>query len=114
MACANYAEAAAASFGVQVAKQLGYRKVVLETDAMNEVSDLKYEKAGLSPLFLFYEDIHMLKRSLDSFQVRHVKRGGNTVAHLAARWDVSFSSDFFCTDLIPQSNMTLAEFDSVE
>lgn len=109
----NYAEAAAASFGVQTANQLGNRKVVLETDAKNVVCVLKYKKVGSSSLFLFYEDIHRFEDSLDSFQVEHVKRGGNTVAHLVARCDVSMVS-LICTNSISQNILTLAEFDLVD
>lgn len=41
----------------------------------------------------------------------HVKRAGNTIAHLVARWDTKGSSYLICMDTFPQSVLTSAKID---
>lgn len=104
------AEIAAARLGVQLARQMGFSKIVLECDALNVVSTINQKVEGHSPLMLFYEDIDRMKNDFESFLCKHVRRVGNTLAHLIARWDVDVM-DHVWVENFPQSFVTLAEID---
>lgn len=78
-------EAAAAKFGLLLARNYGFPRVEVETDALNLSKAIYSKKMGWSPLNLLVEDIWLVGNNIDSFYVSHVKRGGNTVAHLVAR-----------------------------
>ena len=81
---ATLGKAIAARFGLQLAIQHGFTAIEMEGDAYNlsKVVDLK--RNGHSPLDLVVEDIWQMGDSLADFSITHVKRGGNTVAHLIA------------------------------
>ncbi|XP_021771684.1 uncharacterized protein LOC110735807 [Chenopodium quinoa] len=81
----DVAEAAAVVFGLKVARRLGYEKVQVESDALNVVTGIKQKIAGCSPFFLMIDDVLALSLLFDSFAISHVKRTGNTLAHLVAR-----------------------------
>ena len=66
---------------------------------------------GLSPLFLISNDIVELSKSCHVFHFSHVRRVGNTIAHLVARWDTQRSSQLVCMNHFPQSIITLSELD---
>lgn len=108
---AEVAEASAALYGAALAKRLGYDKVILECDAMNVVRTIDKGEEGAAPIFLFYEDIRKVISHFSFFKCIHVRRGGNTAAHLVARWEVEFGSERICMGCFPQSLTTLAELD---
>lgn len=81
------AEVAAAKFGLMLVSEMGFSKVVLECDATNFVRSINSRMAGFSPLLLFYEDIARIKGAFDFFNCVHVRRAGNMIAHLVARWN---------------------------
>ncbi|KAL2900792.1 Down syndrome critical region protein 9 [Bienertia sinuspersici] len=110
---ADYAEAAAASFVLMKAIQLGFKYIILESDAVSLVSAIKHNSGNFSPLFIFYDEIRRMKNSIEHFDVCHVNRGGNTIAHLVARWDVDPDHDFICNSSFPQSILALAELDLI-
>lgn len=66
---------------------------------------------GASPIYHIYDDIIKLSKSFNVFVSTHIKRVGNTVAHLVARWDTKGSSELVCMNSFPQSILTLAELD---
>ena len=105
------AEAEAVRYGIQVARRAGYDRVWMESDAQSVVRSVQSEEYGLAPIYLIYEDIRNLAKSFSYFNFSHVKRAGNTVAHLVARWDTRNSDELVCMFPIPQSIMTLAELD---
>lgn len=41
---------------------------------------------GYTPLYLIYEDIAQQAGEFNAYNISHVKRVGNYVAHLVARW----------------------------
>lgn len=104
------AEVAGARLGVQQGKQMGFSKIILECDAMNVVRTINQKLKGYSPLLLFYEDIGRMKNSFESFICNHVRRSGNTLAHLIARWN-DVVIDHLWVDNFPQSFMALAGID---
>ena len=105
------AEAEAARYGLQIARRMGFDKVWLESDALAVVGALHHHAGGLSPLYLLFYDIRVLSLSFMSFRFSHIRRVGNTVAHLVARWDSHGSAELICMAPIPQSISTLAEYD---
>ena len=107
----SLAEAEAVRYGIQVARRAGYDKVWVESDAQTVVRSVQSKEYGLAPIYLIYEDIRNLAKSFIYFHFSHVKRAGNTVAHLVARWDTRSSDELVCMFPIPQSIMTLAELD---
>lgn len=59
---------------------------------------------------LLYEDIKRLNQAFTSFICSHIRRAGNTLAHLIARYDTS-ESMFVWFDNFSQNFFTLAELD---
>lgn len=80
------AEAAAVRYGMQVAKRLWYDRICLEGDASNLTRVIDEKRRDSSPLFLIYDYIGNLSKIFNVFVSSNVKRVGNTVAHLGARW----------------------------
>ncbi|XP_074302520.1 uncharacterized protein LOC141634127 [Silene latifolia] len=79
------AEAKAVLFGMEIAKRLELSSIIVETDALNVIHVVKKNGIGRSMFDLCIKDVCELANSLDCRGVVHVKRGGNTVAHLTAR-----------------------------
>lgn len=63
--------------------------------------------------FYFYDAVKRANRSFAEFSVPHVKRGGNCVAHLVARWEITMDSEYVWFDSFPQSILALAEIDLI-
>ncbi|XP_021749910.1 uncharacterized protein LOC110715631 [Chenopodium quinoa] len=98
----DYAEAAAARYGVEVASRLGYAYVVLECDALNVVRAVAENQQGAAPIFTFDEDIRRISVVFSSFKCCHVRCVGNTVAHLVARWESEINSERVCMNCSPK------------
>ncbi|KAL2906077.1 Mitogen-activated protein kinase kinase 9 [Bienertia sinuspersici] len=104
----KHAEAEAARFGVLLARRLGFSKIVLEIDALNVAQAIKTEATGSAPIFLIYEDIKLYKQMFEDFSCNHVKRSGNAIAHLIARWNCDDCNEYVRVCSFPQSILTLA------
>ncbi|KAL2935537.1 hypothetical protein RDABS01_018655, partial [Bienertia sinuspersici] len=107
------AEAWAASFGVEVARRLKYARVELECDAINVVKDVISRKVGKGTGDLLIEDIIHLSESFTSFEMFHIRRNGNIVAHLAARLEPVNGVEQIFVNSFPQGIQTLAELDTI-
>lgn len=105
------AEAMAARFGAQIAWRFGYSNVWLEGDSNTVVNHINDCSHGFSPISLIYDDVGRLSKLFNAFVISHVKRAGNTIAHLVARWDTGGSPELICMNSIPQSISTLADMD---
>lgn len=103
-------EAAAANFGVLLARRLGLSRVLLECDSMRVVQAIACKQTGASPIFLFFENVVCVSSSFDYFKCVHVKRVGNTVAHLVARWPTTGANELVMLDQFPQSIQTLVDW----
>lgn len=57
--------------------------------------------------------IYVFSTLFTGFMCSDVKRGGNTVAHLVARWDMGPHHQKVCMDSFPQSDQTLADLDLI-
>ena len=108
---APLAEAAAALWGLQIAKRYGFAMVELEVDALALSTTILARKMGRSPLDLVVDDICLLGDNFLSFDVFHVRRCGSTVAHLIARLPPSLGTEQLFVDVFPQSVLALAELD---
>lgn len=104
-------EAMAAKFGLQEALRMGCSKVELECDAYNLSKAIKQQRVGRSPLDLIVEDIVLLSSNFADFSINHVKRGGNTVAHLLARVNPANGVEQVFVDDVPSGILHLAELD---
>ncbi|KAL2936241.1 hypothetical protein RDABS01_011532 [Bienertia sinuspersici] len=89
----EWAEAAAAVFGLRMARTLGHSRVQLESDALTMVNKIKNDTHGLSPMFVFFEEISVLK---------------------VARRDINMGDTLVCTSDFPQSIISLAELDLMQ
>ena len=107
------AEAAAARYGVMIARRFGFTKVCLEGDSLSVVSSLCSKQLGFAPIFSLFSDVLTLSEVFTAISFCHVRRAGNTVAHLMARWNVQGNVETVCTNSFPQSILTLAEMDLI-
>lgn len=107
------AEAAATRYGLQIARRFGFENVWLDGDAMNVIRRVDKNPEGLSPICLIYDDICNLTSFFNVFVNSHVKRVGNSVAHLVARKPLIGSNELICMSQFPQSIKALVELDLV-
>lgn len=91
----------------------GYSQVELESDALSLVNTVRGKVFGWAPVDLVHEDISLLSADFTSFSFYHVKRCGNTVAHLVARLLPLDGIEQLLVDAFPQGVLTLAELDFV-
>ena len=108
---ASLAEAAAGRFGLQVARFHGFQVVELETDALSLSKAVAARRWGRAPLDLIIEDICLLGAEFSSFECFHVKRGGNSVAHLMARHLPMTGREQIFVENFPPGILALAELD---
>ena len=105
------AEAMAMKWGMQMAWDLGYRNIELESDALTVVKAVRRRQWGRSPHDLVLEDIGSLGDNFNVCRFSHVKRAGNTVAHLCARVVPPTGREYVFVDNFPQGVLALAELD---
>lgn len=110
---ATTAEAMAALYVVDLGQCFGYERVMCEGDALLVVNAVNNKCVGGAPLFHIFGDINRLCLNFVSFSFSHVKRGGNVVAHLLARWDCSRQSEVVWFGSFPQSISTLVALDLI-
>ncbi|XP_021762974.1 uncharacterized protein LOC110727702 [Chenopodium quinoa] len=105
------AESFAVRMGLFIARKLELKLIEVECDALSVVNAINSNNVGFGPLDLLYDDIRYLSKLFDFFSCNHVKRGGNCVAHLAARLEVDVGVELLYVDSFPQGISTLAELD---
>lgn len=110
---ANVAEAAVARYDVDLALKLGYVSLVGEWDALMVVKVVKQGTCESSPIFHFLNDVRRMAREFDVFSMYHVKRAGNIVVRLLARWESNCNAERVWLDSFPQSILTLVELDLI-
>jgi hypothetical protein len=79
------AEALACKRALQLAKELGCQRLVLETDNANVAAKLNEETRDLSALGPIIEEVKTMLRDIMFYEVKAVRRTGNLVAHKLAR-----------------------------
>ncbi|XP_074274036.1 uncharacterized protein LOC141597469 [Silene latifolia] len=107
------AEAKAMLFGLEVARRLNVTCISLESDALNVVQAVRNSSFDRNSFGLCIRDICSFSLLFDLRETLHVKRGGNTVAHLVARLCANANEEL-CTETdFPSSVLTMAELDLI-
>ena len=82
---AELAEVDAVRFALSHASMRGWNHVILESDAFDFIARLKSGSRGEAYVDVLLDDIRSLVPCFRSIKFSHVKRVGNTIAHLVAR-----------------------------
>ena len=104
-------EATAILYSLIRTLEASYDIIVLESDSLGLISWLHSGKRGLAPINLILEDIRAKIISCSSLLASHLKRGGNTMAHLIARLCPENGDDQLYFDTFPRGVQTLGEMD---
>uniref|UniRef100_A0A7C9CUA9 RNase H type-1 domain-containing protein n=1 Tax=Opuntia streptacantha TaxID=393608 RepID=A0A7C9CUA9_OPUST len=108
---ADLAEAMAARFALIHAHTRGWKKVVIESDSLSLITKLQTGRRGQAYIDVVIADIRKIVLSFESLLSSHVRKKGNSVAHLVARLHpLNGREQYFCTDF-PPSILSLVEFD---
>ena len=78
-------EAYAVRDGVQLAYELGYRKVIIETDAKLVVDQWKTPRIDRSEIYTTINEIQELCGNFEEFHLIYTAREANELAHLCAK-----------------------------
>ncbi|XP_074300157.1 uncharacterized protein LOC141631377 [Silene latifolia] len=82
----KYAEAMAVFHGVQEARSMGARNIIIESDCLEVVENLKMGNEGRSDIHLVYLDIFSICSFFDSVVFSFTRRYFNMVAHSVAHY----------------------------
>ncbi|XP_074291107.1 uncharacterized protein LOC141617875 [Silene latifolia] len=102
------AEAKVVVVGLEVALRMGIEKVHIETDSLIVVNELNGRTPRRNYLGVLIDDIIHVLSSFVSSCCSHVKRGGNTVAHLCARLCTRRGNEVVYVTDFPQAILSLA------
>ena len=94
-----------------IGMRFGYTKVQLKGDSMSVVKAIDQRDDGYAPIDILCDSIFLLCSTYTIFGGSFVRRGGNTLAHLIARWDTGLANEKICTDSFLQGIQTFAELD---
>ncbi|KAK8713076.1 hypothetical protein V6N13_148303 [Hibiscus sabdariffa] len=73
-------------------KELGFRNVEIEGDALAVISKVKNLKKDRSEVWAIISNIQSLKNDFDSTVFKHINRQGNNAAHVLAKEGRRFSN----------------------
>ncbi|XP_021770427.1 uncharacterized protein LOC110734567 [Chenopodium quinoa] len=106
-------EARAVRFGMNVALRFNFGCLWVESDSLIVINSVEANRGGITPLCLVITDILKIRVLFNVCVFSHVKRNGNSVAHLVARGEMGCESELIRLDSFPQSVVTLANLDLV-
>ncbi|CAO2838716.1 unnamed protein product [Amaranthus hypochondriacus] len=106
-------EAAAAIFALELATRFGYESIHLEGDSLMVINAIMSEDNGATPFHLLVDHMHLLCNNLNNVLCSFVRRNGNTVAHMIARWDTGNAREKICMEPFPPSLQCLADLDII-
>ncbi|GLT69897.1 hypothetical protein SLA2020_420100 [Shorea laevis] len=92
---------------IDLCHDLGLDKVILEGDALQIVRALNTEGTHWSRYGHLTEEARSLLSSLQSWQVVHVKRQHNGVAHSLAKYALTSRKELLLQDAIPECILNL-------
>lgn len=104
-------ELAAAVFALEIAQRITH--IVLEGDAQTVINTINRKDCRLAPIFALYDSVHALSSCFVNFTCSAVRRSGNTVAHMIARWDTGIAHDKICMEPFPSSLRALEDLDLI-
>ncbi|CAO2828108.1 unnamed protein product [Amaranthus hypochondriacus] len=106
-------ELAAAVFALEIAQRMEFTHIVLEGDAQTVINTIARKDSGLAPIFSMYDSVHVLSSFFGTFSCSAIRRSGNTVAHMVARWDTGIAHEKICMEPFPTSLRALADLDLI-
>ncbi|KAK6160802.1 hypothetical protein DH2020_004183 [Rehmannia glutinosa] len=106
------AEVIACRDGVSLAKRMGIKKLVLEMDSLIVFNKISTYSSDLSYVGNVIADIFDIISSFDSFKPSYVRRIGNNVAHLLARYAFSASSNEPPIGIVPEHMLSAANLEA--
>jgi ribonuclease HI len=101
------AELLACKLALELAKQGGVTKIVLETDCLSAVAKIRNEEKDRSHQGPLVEEIKSLLKSFVAHSVKHVRRSGNGVAHSLAKFSCVNNVCNTWLDVPPEMIVTL-------
>ncbi|XP_057453121.1 uncharacterized protein LOC130744983 [Lotus japonicus] len=104
-ASALMAEALAFRWCVSLAKDLGFFRVVFETDCLQLFEAWKKNKQGVSYLFSVLNDCRDMVSFFTSFDLSFVRRSGNSVADFLAKNSSKFSNVVWIEEVPPELDL---------
>lgn len=96
-----YAEALACLLAVRVAVDQGWMVVEVEGDALAIIKKCQSDTRDFSQISSQIEDIHQIKRRLQSIAFRYVPREANHLAHVLATETLKRSEGFYLGNGVP-------------
>ncbi|XP_074266170.1 uncharacterized protein LOC141588636 [Silene latifolia] len=111
--CVKSAEAEAILLGLKEAKRVGMRSIIIESDCLNVVADLKGRKKGRGDVFLIYDEIFSLVPFFVSVIFNYTRRVCNKLAHLVAHATPWTIGRRFWMDSLPQPFVNAVEQDLI-
>ena len=108
---ADLAEVDAAKVALSHASKTGWSHVILESNALGFIARLQSGFRGEAYIDILLDDIRSLVPCFRSLMSSHVKRLGNTVAHLVTRMSASDVFEQIWSTSFPFAVMLLADLD---
>ncbi|OMO77333.1 hypothetical protein CCACVL1_15074 [Corchorus capsularis] len=95
------AEARAALKAIEWSKDMGFKDVILEGDALTIIKKLSSKLQDLSPIGTFIEEIKLHSSLFNSCTFSHIGRDGNTTAHALASYGFSLQEETIWMEELP-------------
>ncbi|XP_042958071.1 uncharacterized protein LOC122293596 [Carya illinoinensis] len=94
----SYGALQAAKLGVD----LGLRQIILEGDSLQVINTLHEDRDGLSSALMFLYETKVLLKQFAKWEISHVRRNGNVLAHVLAKDSLSISDLAVTVEDVPQ------------
>ncbi|XP_040986476.1 uncharacterized protein LOC121234574 [Juglans microcarpa x Juglans regia] len=79
------AEAFDALKTVQFGLELGFTQIIIEGDSLQVINNLKRDKEGYNSSSMYVHEAKQILGNFAKWEVSHVRRNGNSLAHLLAK-----------------------------
>ena len=94
---------AAECYGSELAKRYEVDNVHLKGESLSVMNAIAKKERGTAPIHALYDYVFNMSLDFDNFTYSFVRRRGNTVAHMIARWDTGSTQEKICMDPFPSS-----------
>ncbi|KAF5468365.1 hypothetical protein F2P56_012522 [Juglans regia] len=95
------AEAFGALKAVQFGVELGLSQVVVEGDSLQVINALRSDIEGCNSVSMYVSEAKLILQNFAKWEVSHVRRNGNTMAHLLAKEALSIHDDIVTMGVLP-------------
>ncbi|XP_074318791.1 uncharacterized protein LOC141655620 [Silene latifolia] len=109
----DVAESKAMAYGLELAYNNGFTQVVIESGALNVVRAVSKRVEVRSPLSLCIQEVQVLASNPICRGFCHIKRNGNTVAHLCARLCENIGDEQVYVTDFPEAVQVVADIDLI-